>query len=171
MGESVEIRLVLPWQAEGLLYNKILLFLPCQEPRGITEPSSLRHSTAGRGFPVAAHRSRTFSPSWTTIGLEGCGPPKPGNNNVNSHVRNANELVQVLAIQLVKETAACTWSVVHYGVHEIAPLFAVVNLLTPCSPSHHVSLRQRSTNFQKFGEPSYSYGRQKGDMNQQTNKY
>ena len=131
MGELVEIRLVLPWQAEGLLCHKILLFLPCQEPRGITEASSLRHSTAGWGVPVAAHRSRTFSPSWTTIGLEGCCPPGTASNNVNSHVENANELVQMLVVQQVKKTAASTWPVVHYGVHKIAPFFAVVNLLNP----------------------------------------
>ena len=136
MEELVEIRLVLPWQAEGLLCNKILLFLPCQEPRGITEASSLRHSTEGGGVPVAAHRSRTFSPSWTTIGLEDCIPPETGSKNVHCHVRNANELLQVglnklLVIQLVKKTAAITWPVVHYGDHKIAPLFAVVNLFNP----------------------------------------
>jgi hypothetical protein len=131
MGELVEIRLVLPWQAEGLLCQTILLFLPCQEPTGITEASILRHSTAGWGFPVAAHRSRTFSPSWTTIGLEGCGPPEPGSNNVNYHVRNANALVQMLVIQLVNKSAVSTWPVVHYGVHKIEPFFAVVNLLKP----------------------------------------
>lgn len=136
MGELVEIRLLLPWQAEGLLCKKILLFLPCQEPRGISEPSNLRHSTAGWGFPIAPHRSRTFSPSWTTIGLEGSGPSENGSNNVLCHVRNANELVQasldkLLLIQLVKKSPASTWPVVHYGFHKIAPLLAVVNLFNP----------------------------------------
>jgi hypothetical protein len=111
MGELVEICLVLPWQADGLLCNKILLFLPCQEPTEITEVSSLYHSTAGSGFPAAPHRSRTFSPSWTTIGLEECGPSETGSRSINCHVINANELVQMdldklLVIQLVKKTAS-----------------------------------------------------------------
>lgn len=38
---------------------------------GIVDESIFCHCTLGRGVPVAAHLSLTFSPSFTTIGPEG----------------------------------------------------------------------------------------------------
>jgi hypothetical protein len=86
------------------------VFVPCQEPRGITEPSSLRHSTAGRGFPVAAHRSRTFSPSWTIIDFKGGRPPDPESKHYRCHARNSTIFNLNSTVQGKKKRELCNLS-------------------------------------------------------------
>lgn len=50
---------------------------PCQEPRGMTPPGTLLQTTVGIGWPVAAHRRRTFLPSSTMMGRCGASSPEP----------------------------------------------------------------------------------------------